>query len=291
MAAHPSTHLFLVGKDYHLGDLLWLTAVLAEYRRRRDPHRLVVGCPDRPISRILEHNPLIDSLLYDATRWQLGPDAVVYDLRPLPVARAMIMQWRRYLPWLYYRDLWLRERGQWLATFLGLGRMTDFRPVLRLVDEDRSAAGTLEPPYVVLAPHTGSYSISLLGSMWRRIKGWPEERWMALVGQLQAEGYRVVTLSASDQPALPGTMRLAGLPIRQAAGVIERAAMLLTVESGLWFIAAALATPFVIIRWWLPRSVDWPAPMGVPYRLIYPSEDSVSEVLAAAHELAAQVTV
>ena len=56
-------------------------------------------------------------------------------------------------------------------------------------------------------------------------------------------------------------------------------------ESGLWFIAAGLCTPFIIVPWWLPRSVDWAAPMQVPHRLIYRGEDSVEEVLEQFHQL------
>jgi ADP-heptose:LPS heptosyltransferase len=62
--------------------------------------------------------------------------------------------------------------------------------------------------------------------------------------------------------------------------VIERAHALITVESGLWYLAAALDTPLVIVPWWLPRSVDWVAPMGVPYRLINRQEATVNRVLA-----------
>jgi ADP-heptose:LPS heptosyltransferase len=71
-----------------------------------------------------------------------------------------------------------------------------------------------------------------------------------------------------------------GLPIRQAAAVIERAEALITVESGMWYVAAALHTPLLIVPWWLPRSVDWVAPMGVPYSLLPRSEASVEVVLS-----------
>src|SRR5438552_7893900 len=110
----PSAHLFLLGKDYHLGDLLSFTAVLAEYRRQIRPEHLLVGYPDPPLGRILEHNPLIDELLYGTAqdvmatvRARFGDALVLHDLRILPVARAMLRAWRRRRPWLYYHDLWL----------------------------------------------------------------------------------------------------------------------------------------------------------------------------------------
>ena len=89
-----------------------------------------------------------------------------------------------------------------------------------------------------------------------------------------------MTLAATGQEPIAGSTGLIGLPIRQAAGVVEQARALVTVESGLWFVAAAFGTPFVISRWWLPRSVDWAAPMGVPYGLVYSDEKPVPAVLA-----------
>jgi hypothetical protein len=292
MTTASSAHLFLLGEDYHLGDLLWFTAVLAEYRRQRAPGYLLVGCPDRPISRILERNPLLDEIVYGsgsstraAMRRRFGKNLVVHDLRMLPIALSMVRQWRRYLPWLYYRDLWLQPRGQWLATFLGLGTLADYRPVLRLVDEDRAAVRSLPDPYAVLAPHIGGYRLPLAGRFWQAMKGWPAERWSALAQNLRSEGLQPVTLGAAGQEPVPGTRSLTGLPIRQAAGIIEGAAALVTVESGLWFVAAATRTPFLIVRWWLPRSVDWAAPMQTAHRLMYGETNSVENALSYLHEL------
>lgn len=286
-----ATHLFLLGADYHLGDLLWLTAVLAEYRRQVRPARLAVGCPDRPIGRILEHNPLLDDLRYgDPGRLRAAARArgeVVRDLRPLPLARAMLRDWRHHWPWVYYRDLWFLPRGQWLATFLHLGRLSSYRPVLGLCDADRATAATLPIPYVVLAPHIGRYRLPLAGRAWRRVKGWDEGNWVRLASLLRSAGYEPVTAAAADQAPIPGTRPLLGLPIRQVAGVIEGAAALVGGESGLWFIAAACATPFAIVPWWLPRGVDWAAPMGVPHRLIRRRDATVETVFASCRELVA----
>jgi hypothetical protein len=295
MVRQASVHLFVLGKDYHLGDLLWFTAVIAEYRRQQAPGRLLVACPDRALSRILEHNPLIDELIYYGRDARVVPDArarygsalVVHDLRPLPIAWTMVRSWRHHLPWLYYRDLWLEPRGQWLATFLRLGRLRDVRPVLHLTDDDLAVARSLSAPYIVLAPHTGRYTISLLGAMWGRLKGWGEARWARLAEALRDEGYAVITLGAAGEQPVPGTTGLSGLPIRQAAGVIAGAAALVTVESGLWFVAAAVRTPLLIVPWWLPRSLDWVAPMGTPYRLVYRDQATVRHVLAELRSLLA----
>lgn len=286
------THLFVVGRDYHLGDLLWLTAVLAEYRRQIKPERLAVAAPDRAITRILEHNPVIDDLLYGegfsaipSARAVLGSRLVIHDLRVVPLAIAMVRQWRHRLPWLYYRDLWLEARGQWLATFLQLGPLRGFRPIAGLTEEDRTFARTLPVRYVTLAPHVGQYRLPGVNAVWHRIKGWDWRNWVELAAALRREGYEPVTLAGPGQEAIPGTRPLIGLPIRQVAGVIQGAAALVTVESGLWFLAAASSTPFVIVPWWLPRSVDWPGPMQVPHRRIYRDHASPRDVLASLREL------
>lgn len=287
-----STHLFVVGRDYHLGDLLWLTAVLAQYRRQVVPARLAVAAPDRLITRILEHNPVIDDVQYGdgpavvpIARESFGPRVILHDLRILPLGIDMVRQWRHRLPWLYYRDLWLEGRGQWLATFLRLGPLEDFRPILGLTEADRELARTLPSRYVALAPHVGHYTLPFVNACWHHVKGWDRRNWVELAGALRREGYQPVTLAGPGQEPIPGTQPLIGLPIRQVAGVIESADALVTVESGLWFIAAACATPFIIVPWWLPRSVDWPGWMPVPHRLIYRDRSSTVDVLSHLRDL------
>lgn len=284
--------LFLLGNDYHLGDLLWLTPVLAEYARQRNPGSLIVGCPDRDLSRILENAPPIDRIIYGSPhvilhrlRTEFGSELDVHDLRMVPVAIRMLQEWRYHLPWLYYWDLWVQPRGQWLSTFLHLGTLTRFRPEMRLVPEDREGLPDLPSPYVLLAPHTGSYSLPGFEYLWRRIKGWETDSWMALASLFEQQGYAVVTVGARDQAPIPGTIPLLGQPIRKAAAVIEAAAALVTGESGLWFVAAAMRTPFVIVPWWLPRSIDWPKPMGIPYRLVRRNEAIPARVFGIVQEL------
>jgi len=288
--------LFILGGDYHLGDLLWFTAVLGEYRRVNRPRLLMVNVPDRAVNRILEHNPTIDELSYsrpDVARadavGRFGGEVVVHDLRPVPIAFDMISQWRQRMPWLYYRDLWLEARGQWLATYLGLGPMQEHRPHLGLVEDDFSVARQLPEKYILLAPHVGSYSVPLLAWGWQRLKGWPNDRWTALAAALRKEGLDSYTLGAAGQAVVPGTKGLIGLPIRQVAGVVDQASALVTVESGLWFVASALGVPFIIVRWWLPRSVDWTGACGVPHARIFSDDDSVGTVISELHRVVSHV--
>jgi hypothetical protein len=277
------THIFVLGADYHLGDLLWLTAVLHEYRRRTGACRIVVGHPDASLGHILGCNPDIDEVCTGIPASE--PRDIVHDLRPVRLGRAMIAAWRHRLPWLYYRDLWLEPRGQWLATYLRLGTLPDYRPLLNLREEDYAAAGSLPRPYIALAPHIGAYRIPLVSRVWRTIKGWSPTNWAALASQLCDRGLTPLTLGAAGQDVIPGTVPLLGLPIRQVAAIIDRAEALVTGESGLWFVAAARATPFVIVPWWLPPSINWAEPMHVPHRLVPREEATVGHVLTALTEL------
>lgn len=279
--------LFVAGRDYHLGDLLWLLPVVEEYRRHREPCRVEISVPDRDVSRILEHHPAIEEILYRARGQAVELDGFsdVVDLRPLSLARGMLLDFRRRLPWLYYRDLWMEPRGQWLATYLGLGGLASHRPSLRLVDQDREAARAIGRPFVVLAPHTGSYRLGITQTFWRHVKGWENQKWQELAGRLRAMGLGVVSMGAEGQAAVPDTLPAVGLPIRQAAGIVEAAEALVTGESGLWLVAAALGTPFVIVPWWLPRLVDWAGPMDVRYALVRRRQATVDAVLQAMRRL------
>jgi Glycosyltransferase family 9 (heptosyltransferase) len=267
--------LFLVGNDYHLGDLLWLTPVLARYRALKRPCGLIVGLPDRDISRIFEHSPPVDRVVYgmprrilDIVLGEFGHSVKIEDLRMGPVAIRMIQDWRRKLPWTYYRDLWVQPRGQWLSTFLGLGHLTELKPQIQLTADDFNRRSLIPSPYILLAPHIGSYSLPGVSYLWRRLKGWDVESWAVLARLLEDSGYTVMTVGARGQGIIRGTLPALGLPIRQVAALVDGASALVTGESGLWFVAAALDTPFAIVPWWLPRSIDWPAAMNVRYRLV-----------------------
>jgi hypothetical protein len=291
-AGYRQSALFLLGNDYHLGDLLWLTPVLARYRAEKRTQCIVVGLPDRDISRILEHAPSIDRIIYGTpteiftcVRHELGRSVVVEDLRLVPVAVRMIRDWRRKLPWTYYWDLWTQPRGQWLSTFLELGSLTEFTPKIHLTKDDFGPSCDIPSPYIVFAPHTGSYSLPGVSLVWRKLKGWDVESWAELANLLKHRGYNVVTVGAQGQRVIPGTRSALGLPIRQASAVVDRAAALVTGESGMWFVAAALGTPFAIVPWWLPAAIDWPAPMNVRYRLVRREEGNPARVIGIVQEL------
>jgi hypothetical protein len=289
-AASRSVGLFIVGRDYHLGDLLWLTAVLRAYREMRSPERIVVALPDRPISRVLELCPLIDELTFmddlkSVRASQFGERVEVIDLRPAKLAVRMVREWRRRLPWLYYRDLWLKPRGQWLATLLGVGEMREYRPCISLEAHDFDDMPRLPERFVVLAPSSGRYTIRVLGAVWSRVKLWPIENWVALATKLAEQGLTPVTLGTDGDRTIEGAESHLGLQLRTAVAVISQAEALVTVESGLWFVAAAVNTPVVIVPWWLPGKVNWVAPTNALHRLLRRAEATPARVMEAVGQL------
>lgn len=79
-------------------------------------------------------------------------------------------------------------------------------------------------------------------------RAWPVESWQLMVGQLQR-----LTRLAIVQFDHPATSRLGSIPavpspdIRAAAGIIASAALVVSLEGGIPFIAAALRTPAVVL--------------------------------------------
>ena len=138
-----------------------------------------------------------------------------------------------------------------LAEQLGLNT-EDFFPHLHFDSATISATRQLQAehglsskPYVVLAPYTT-----------RPQKHWVNYYWSELIGALLAEGYTPVVLGAqencSDAQALvsglAGAVELTGkTTLSEAAALIESAALLVGVDTGLTHMGAAFCTPTVAI--------------------------------------------
>jgi hypothetical protein len=257
--APPTGHrvLFVFGHEHHLGDLVAGTTTIRAYRALRRPSRVAVVTPDRAYSRILERDPDIDDLLYvgdaDLTDLQskgspvLPPADVVLDLS----ARSVMWLLRHRGPLsrrlrLLHTAL-LGTRGRVMAEAAGVPWPLDDRPIINLHTGDRAVAAQIPRPYVVLAPYAGRFHNRLAQALWQALKAWPMDRWRRLATLLRAGGYTVVTLGAEGEEAIPDTVAVIGQPIARAAGVVEGATALITVESGLWYLACALDVPFVVV--------------------------------------------
>ncbi|HWK71709.1 MAG TPA: glycosyltransferase family 9 protein [Burkholderiaceae bacterium] len=86
---------------------------------------------------------------------------------------------------------------------------------------------------------------------------WPIERFAAVAGALEKEGWRIVITGSSEEEALarrlaeqlsPRAVNLCGkTPLGALAGLLQRGRLLICNDTGISHIAAALATPSVVI--------------------------------------------
>lgn len=201
-----------------VGDLVALTAAVAAYRAAHPEVHLTIEVPHPEV--FLGH-PAVD-----AVAWTPQPDAAferVHRLR-LPIAAE--------------------DRGRSLqasaAAQLGVP-LLDPRPVLRLFPWERAAAewrfGRAAGRLVLVAPF----------SRWPS-REWPRERWRALVATLRADGHDVWLVDRGDRPPLPGARDLGGATtLRELAALIERADLLVAVDSAAAHLAAATGTRAVVL--------------------------------------------
>ncbi len=128
-------------------------------------------------------------------------------------------------------------------------------------------AGELDAPagsFAILHPYPGGSGA--------RMKEWPQERWLETARSLRDRGLEViVTGGPADAPRAaalakachdPGTRSLAGLPLTRTARLLQRAAVVVSVNTGVMHLAAAMGAPLVALHG--PTSVLRWGPLGAP---------------------------
>jgi len=194
------------------------------------------------------------------------------------------------LGWLYsYRVTGARRAGAHLSEqpfrvvqpLLGGGWA--YPPVLRPLSPTMPAAALLTEldlhrPYVVVAPGAG----------WPA-KQWPVEQFAQVAAGLARKGLQVVAVGSADEHAMcHGVAQaagsagrvLAGRPIGQVAALLAEAQGVLTNDSGVGHLAAALGRPTVVI---FTGQTD-PAlcrPLGPPGAVTVLTRPNVATVMAA----------
>jgi lipopolysaccharide heptosyltransferase III len=189
--------------------------------------------------------------------------------------------------------------------------LDNFRALLRTIGVPAGSAPRLEAiapaaaaraPYLVLHLHPGGARA--------RSKEWPRENWVGLIDRLNIQGYRVCLTGAGDDVArcreVQASCRrpteveiVAGkLSLRDAAAVLLGAAAVVSVDTGIMHLAAALGCPTIALhgvtapaRWGGvgPRSVAVTPPgddlsglhHGYEVRASRMAEITVDQVLAA----------
>lgn len=138
------------------------------------------------------------------------------------------------------------------------------RPVLRITDAERAEAAQYIPGYqfIVVCPHSVSSTVETKDRGGNKL--WGDDKWVKLFPILYEMKYAIVSLGGPNDPKLYPEDdalidELHGLPVRIAAAVMERAAYVVTIDSGLAHIAAALDKNLVEIY-----------PEALPLTWVYP---------------------
>jgi ADP-heptose:LPS heptosyltransferase len=295
----------LLSRTDRIGDLILSTPAIATVRasfpqarirmvvspynrvvmeRNDDVDELVELPPDLPPARLgREQGPLdlaialapraVDLQLVGGTRAALRV-GYTYERRwfarataPLYVNRLMISEAD---PELCERDpkRIVRHEVDQLLDLVALGgaRRRVERLRLDITDADRAASATLPANPIVVH----------LGLRWLS-DGSTLDATLALVSMLSALGPVVVTCPQESDEVAPAFERLPGvacvlrdLPFFQWAAVLERARVVVTVDTGATHVASAMRRPTVVAfehRYFRLNSQEW-APYGVPHVLV-----------------------
>lgn len=120
-------------------------------------------------------------------------------------------------------------------------------PEIHLDETDRARArkvlreAAVESPFVSVEPETNP-------EFFGDLRGWPLDRWQAIVDAMRADGVRVVQLGLPSAALLTGAIDLRGkTDFRAACAVLERSRLFLGTESGLMHAARAVGTDATII--------------------------------------------
>lgn len=119
-------------------------------------------------------------------------------------------------------------------------------------------------PFAVLHPYPGG------SQAW--MKEWPRENWEDLIQALRDRGLEVVVSGGpADVPRVealvdacndPAPCSLAGLPLVRIAWLLQHAAVVVSVNTGIMHLAAALGAPLVALHG--PTSIHRWGPLGAP---------------------------
>lgn len=216
--ADPADHVFM--GDSLIGDaLLGEPALRALARVRGRPVRLVLR---GPAAALFEHHPgvmLVDPGSDEAARIE----AAGIPLSPVPAARFAIRH-GRHISEGYFPQLGLSPHGH------------DHKPRLygdRLGPEFRPARGSRNGR-IALCPFSASCAVHKTGVPNKTIAAaW----WNGLIPKLPLPAD---SFGASHEPPLEGCGNCRGLPLRTVAGMLQQYELLITGDTGLSHMAAAL---------------------------------------------------
>ena len=274
-----------------LGDTLCTTPALHAFRRQNRDTMIIFVSQAAPFCRILDGNPDIDLLLYNEQMYFNGiPEDTTGFLRTLPIDLTEGGT-------LYRLDLKIacktndsfRSHISYRFAELIQVEIDSPRPRIYLDEQQRRAAAMLAPrPYVVFS--MTSVSNPERDDKRGRKKDWPLERWSELARRIQSDAGLDVVVTGSERDSrvhIPAARLLYGLPIRNVAALLEGAACVVTLESGISHLASAAgARTVVIYSNMMPP--EWASPADASsFRILYgdPFDTSVDQVFEAVQSL------
>jgi ADP-heptose:LPS heptosyltransferase len=253
--------LFFVGNNL-LGDCLCTTPTVRAFRKAHPDAYIIYIAQNADHSRILDGNPDIDAVVYSDELAARG-DGIVnpewlhglgigYD--GSAVHRFDVHALHR-LP-----DVFKDHMARGFARLCGTA-IDSVRPVVAITDAERERARTLvSGRYIVLAMHSTSPVVGRDGA-WAS-KDWVFERWLRVAKMLRGwDAFDIVAVGSARDAAVPSRYfrNLYGLPIKVVAAILEQAACVITVESGISHLCHAVSAPTVLIYSHdVPR--EWAAP-------------------------------
>lgn len=271
-----------------IGDTVIMSAVIADLREhyRRSEILLLAGPSNDEVSHMIKHadaviqlsvfNPLnairqirnldVDILL-DFGPWsRLNALFALFSDALFTVGFRTARQFRHYgydVSVEHRADVHELENHRRIVTAIGvqpthLPSLTfDAGPARMLVEQAK--------PFVVFHPWPGGTGA--------RFKEWPQARWVALAEELIAVGYRVVLTGSQNQrdlneqliarigsPRTSRTLNVAGISLRETAGWLAGAQLVVAVNTGIMHLADALRVPLVALHG--PTSVKRWGPAG-----------------------------
>lgn len=273
-----------------LGDILCTTPVIRAFRKRHTSAKIIYVVQSAGFTRVLEHNPDIDLIVYSDRLFISGmPEDQDTWLRSLPLdLREAATLYRLDLNLACTSEETLHQHMCYsFARIVGVN-LDSVRPVIVLTESDRRGASVfVDRPYIVFSMHSVTNPERPDGR--GKKKDWQIEKWRDLAGRIASRGgFDILTIGAeNDAPIpVPHARQLFGLPIRVVAALLEKAACVVTLENGIAHLSAAVDAPMVEIysnmmplEWAYPSESKHVVVMyGDPYSL---SCDDVWQALEA----------
>jgi lipopolysaccharide heptosyltransferase II len=298
----------LVSGSMGIGNAVMLEPLLYALRQRfPDAHLAAATRADAPSRAVLEWPGLVDqviplrgnsrpALLREALRltrgqWDLyvvrfnGATfefvvSAVLGRVPHRLGHVSSGRFRSNVDWLFNLPVTMgdydHEVDRYLALAERLGIIPSRRtPRLSLSEPARRAADSIlresgvrpADPLIALQPGTSGHQT------WKR---WPPEHWRSLAARLMRSGFTVVGLGSAGERQLLADIRgdsglhnLAGeLSLQESAAVIQRCKLLVSTDSGLMHVAAAVGTRVVGI--FGPTDRTRTRPYGEGHTLLVP---------------------